>query len=188
MPRSEGEATRFFLPDMQMDDSKSYGCVFCLTGKEEMVAHNIELVCPDVRATPIWQVKRKTNKGNTTLERKILFPGYVFIEASPLSNFASLMPRLCVLYLLSRPETGWRLTGNDEKFARWIMSQDGVIQFSKAYEEGERIKILSGPLKDLEGYITRVDKRNQNGQVTLTFDNRTIKAWLGFDLVARLDK
>lgn len=187
MSASEGEAIRSF-PELPVDDSMSYGCVFCITGREEMVARNIELVCQGVRATPVWQVKRRTSKGHTTLERKILFPGYVFVQADPDSNFTAYMPRLRVLYMLTNPDTGWRLAGRDEQFVRWVMTQNGVIEFSKAYKEGERIKIISGPLKDLEGFITRVDKRNQNGQVTLTFNGRTIKAWLGFDLVTRSDK
>jgi transcription antitermination factor NusG len=51
--------------------------------------------------------------------------------------------------------------------------------------EGERVRIASGPLKDLEGYIVRIDKRNRSGQVMLMFNNRTVKVWLGYEMIEK---
>jgi transcription antitermination factor NusG len=73
----------------------------------------------------------------------------------------------------------------DERFARWVFSLNGLISLSKAYREGDRVKVISGPLKDLEGNILRVDKRNQSGQVAIMFNNRMVKTWLGFELVEK---
>ena len=39
------------------------------------------------------------------------------------------------------------------------------------------------PLKDLEGHITRIDRRNKSGQVSITFGGKTIKIWLGFNYI-----
>ena len=35
----------------------AYGCVFCITGKENIVAECIEKTCPGVRATAARQMK-----------------------------------------------------------------------------------------------------------------------------------
>ena len=76
-----------------------------------------------------------------------------------------------------------RLQGGDRQFARWLFQYDGLLDFSKACREGSRIRIISGPLKDMEGKILRVDKRGRSGQVTLEFNGRTIPIWLGFELI-----
>ncbi len=160
-----------------------YGCAFCATGKEEAVARSIEVVCPGIRATPVRQIKRKTVGGHTSLVAQIAFPGYVFLEVEPAGESIFRLPRENLKTLLMTPNSGWRLSGDDERYARWIFSQGGLISMSKACMEGGRIRIVSGPLKDLEGHILRIDKRNRNGQIMLTFNNRTLKAWLGFEMI-----
>lgn len=37
---------------MPMENGRAYGCVFCVTGKEQQVAEQIHHVCPDVRQLP----------------------------------------------------------------------------------------------------------------------------------------
>lgn len=41
------------------------------------------------------------------------------------------------------------------------------LRHIQAYKEKDRIRIVSGPLKDMEGKIKRVDKRGCSGQVIL---------------------
>lgn len=109
----------------------------------------------------------------------------LFVEVEPGDEAVFRLPKDNLLKLLMLPDSDWRLHGDDECFARWIFSLGGLITISKACQEGDRVKILSGPLKDLEGCILRVDKRNRSGQILLTFNEKTIKAWLGFDLVEK---
>lgn len=87
--------------------------------------------------------------------------------------------------LLTTPNSSWKLSGNDERFAKWLFSMNGLITLSKAFMEGERVRIASGPLKDLEGCITRIDKRNRSGQVMIMFNNRTVKVWLGYEMIEK---
>ena len=175
------------LPYVSEADSsaKSYGCIYCMTGKEDTAAKNIENSCPGIRATPVRQVKRRTVCGDTSLAVQIAFPGYVFVEVDPAQEFFFHLPKGNWMTLLSMPSSGWKLFGDDERFARWLFSMDGLITLSEAYLEGDRVKIVSGPLKDLEGCIQRIDKRNRNGQIRLTLRNRAIQVWLGFEFVEK---
>lgn len=43
----------------------------------------------------------------------------------------------------------------------------------------------AGPLKDMEGKITKVDRRGRSGQGTVKFDKRDIKLWLEFDSIEK---
>ena len=163
----------------------AYGCAFCATGREDAAARRIEDDCPGVRATAVRQVKRRTVGGLTSLVTQVVFPGYVFLEAEPGNEYIFRIRGGSAARLLTAQDHQWQLYGPDERFARWIFSLDGLISLSKAYREGDRVKVISGPLKDLEGSILRVDKRNQNGQVALMFQNRLVKTWLGFEFVER---
>ena len=69
----------------------------------------------------------------------------------------------------------------------WLFRYDGLLSLSQAYRDGDRIRIISGPMKDVEGGIRRVDKRGMSGQVLLSFNDREIPTWLSFELIDRID-
>lgn len=168
-------------------DEWVYGCLFCETGKETFVEQHIANIDSRLRATAVRQMKRITHLGETRLQARVVFPGYVFLEAqaSDLRPEALRVPG--VLSLLRAADGDWRLHGRDRDFAQWVFSCHGMIAMSKAYKEGDRVRIVSGPLKEFEGSILRLDKRNRNGQIAIQLGERTVKVWLGFELVDPVD-
>ena len=164
----------------------SYGCVFCLTGKERLVANGIELFSKQARARAVCQSMRHTQNGVTTVSDDVVIPGYVFFEAPGNAEVHDLIPLDDLISVLSYSNGDWRLFGEDENYAKFIFKYDGLLSLSKAHKIGEKIVIVEGPLKDLEGQITRIDKRNRSGQVTVQFAGRQQKIWLGFDIVKEL--
>ena len=46
----------------------AYGCLFCITGREERVAEQIRSVCPEVQTTTMRQLKYRTHNGEKCLE------------------------------------------------------------------------------------------------------------------------
>ena len=168
------------------EPGRAYGCIFCITGKEAAVADRIQKTCSDVRAIVARQHKIKSVQGKKHIEEIALFPGYVFFNASTDLEVASLFPKENTFAILKTELGDWRLYGADARFAQWLFSYDGLISFSKAYQEGDRIRIISGPLKDLEARITHIDKRNESGKVAIQFCNREISAWLGFEIVEKI--
>lgn len=163
-------------------ERKAYGCLFCTTGKEMTVARMMEAVCPEVRAIAARQEKHKSVHGQKLKVEAVILPSYVFFEAPEAMESIARLPSTDVIRLLSY-EGDWRLAGEDERFAQWLFRYNGLLSFSKAYREGERIRVISGPLKDMEGQIRRVDKRGRSGQVELCFNQKKVLIWLGFDLV-----
>ncbi|MDO4547091.1 MAG: hypothetical protein Q4D04_03240 [Clostridia bacterium] len=181
---SEGEA--YARPEtVEGGADEGVGCIFCLTGREASVAEAVGRVCEGARGCVARRVRRKTERGVTTLIEDVLFPGYVFFSAP--SNFSpQSLPREDVIRVLATQEGDWRQRGDDERIIRWFLSRDGLLGFSSAYREGQKVRIAEGPLKDLESRILRLDRRNQNGQVMLTVGGRSFKVWLGFDMIDRM--
>ena len=168
--RSEGEAMREdelagHIPETEDEQpqERSFGCLFCITGKEQSIVDQIQTSCPDVRATAMRQLKYRTCKKVKTQEEAILLPSYVFFEAPSTMEPSVEFPRQNIIRILS--------------------TDDGMWRFSQAYKENDRIRIISGPLKDMEGKIKQVDKRGKSGQVVLSFYGKEISVWLGFELI-----
>ncbi len=165
------------------EDQMAYGCLFCMTGREEQVAARIRDGYPAYRAVSLRKMRYRTSHGQRTSEVVQLLPSYVFRQAPAEANPFRELPKNDVIRILTTGDGEWRLRDGDRRFAQWVFRYDGLLDFSKAYREGERIRIISGPLKDMEGKILRVDKRGRSGQVTLEFNGRTIPIWLGFELI-----
>ena len=179
------EHTEICSPACNNEQSQdlAYGCLFCKTGKEQSVVEQILTACPNVRATAMRQLKYRTCKKVKWREEAILLPSYVFFKAPSSMEPSIEFPMQNVIRVLSMDSGIWQLQGEDERFVRWIFQYDGLLGFSKAYKEGDRIRIISGPLKDMEGKIRRVDKRGMSGQVILSFYGKDVPVWLGFELV-----
>lgn len=171
-------------PDQNIE--RSFGCVFCLTGKEVLVAQAIEVFCREARARAVCQEKRFSSGGQITVRDEVMIKGYVFFVVPRDIEISKVVPPDDLIKPLTYSGGDWRLSGEDEEYAKWIFKYDGTLCFSKAYQIGDRIEIIDGPLKDLEGQITKIDKRNQNGQVTFQFAGREQKLWLGFEVIKKL--
>lgn len=170
---------------MDRPDALHYGCLFCITGREFRVAEEMGRLFPQLSATALVQEKHKSVGGQKTTERVIMLPGYVFFASADRSLGTQELFRVPgIIRVLRGQERDWPLVGSDRTFAKMVMDLGGVIAMSQAYKEGDRVCVLSGPLKDLEGNITRIDRRSRNGQIELKFDNRTWKVWLAFEYIS----
>lgn len=125
---------------------------------------------------------RKQGKSEHTLAP--IFPGYVFLEAQDL-----------------QPETYWKLKlvpgffrilrdnqnitplgDGDRRLLLHFLSFGEIIHKSRVFfDENNRIRVLSGPLKGLEGRIVKVDRRKQRAKVRLNMYEENFTVDFGFE-------
>ena len=172
--------------DQIPDDLLDYqcACVFCKSGCEQSVSQAIMRLYPGLHAMPVSQLKHQSVKGVKLLKKQIFLPGYVFIYVP--FGFREIDLYACgslpdVFRLLTDGEGRWALQGGDEAFARWAFKSKGLVGLSQAYMAGDKVQFLSGPLKEREGNIVKVDKRGRNGLISVEFDGRTWRFWLAFE-------
>jgi len=120
-----------------------------------------------------------------------VFPGYVFVEADAIDD--SIFYEFCKipyfhrflrdnLNILPLPEPEQRVLFQITKFGRVIGKSTAT------YNENDRIVILEGPLKGLEGLIIKVDKRKNRVKVRLNMYEDSFLVDFAFDLIAGNDK
>lgn len=163
-------------------EDEEYGCLFCKTGTEEKLIKEVpvELGCRLLVAKK--KTRRREGKQFFIVEER-LFPGYVFFKAPKDFSTALLSKHSQVLRVLKNQDDNWYLFDTDRQFAELLFESNGIIGLSKAYFEGQRIRIVDGPMKNYEGKITKVNKRFQCGQIEIQLDNRAFKIWLSFEKV-----
>jgi transcription antitermination factor NusG len=80
------------------------------------------------------------------------------------------------------------LRGNDLRFALMLKRRNGRLAVSKAVQEGTKIKIIDGPLKELEGRIIKVNKRRNCAEIEIDTSGIINRIWLGFEMIKGEDK
>ena len=185
-------------------DITSRGCFFCRSGKEAEIAQRFRSAFPDAKAIFPTCTRYRRSNGKAVEELVPLLPGYVFFEIKPMREDMLLpLNETCVqrtkdvenalltfsrtvhmLNLLRYTNQDWRLHGSDDAFAKLLFDTEGNIDISQAYfDEGNRIRILGGFLKDYEGCITRVNRRTRTVEVSVNFHEKNVRMWLGYELV-----
>jgi transcriptional antiterminator NusG len=149
------------------------------------------------RSERLFFPKRKLTirrQGKILDEVKPLFPGYVFLEAELMSTETRIDP---VLFdLMRRTRYFYRflntnsditpLAGRDLAFIEHFLSFGKVAEASKVYfDENDRICVVAGPLKGLEGYIIKVDKRKKRAKVRLEMVGQDFLLDLAFESLER---
>ena len=156
---------------------------------EKMVSKGILESC----FVPVRRLRKKYHGAWHEVTEK-LFPGYVFmISKQPQLLYEELKRIPALTRLLGR--CGEYVTPLPEKDVRMMEKlQNGMVDGGAlevgisriAVEEGSQIRILSGPLKDLEGQIRKVNLHKRIAEVEMEFMGSRSVVYLGVEMVERI--
>ena len=74
---------------------------------------------------------------------------------------------------------------NDLDFVKWLKGFNGKIKTSKAVEIGKKIKIIEGPLTDLEGKIVKINKKQKCVGIKIEGEGINNIVWLSYELIKK---
>jgi len=171
-----------------------YYAVQVWTGKEDEFAERIA-ADPSMHSKTIVpkravQIRRA---GKIRREERPLFPGYVFVatELSELDNDQRWALRTARFFVRALPVTTdpRPVKEKDRRLLAHFMSFGKVADISKVcFDADERIIVVEGPLKGLEGMIVRVDMRKRRAKVRLDMCENSFLVDMGFEILDRSAK
>jgi transcriptional antiterminator NusG len=169
-----------------MDSDMKWYALFVETGQEERLKQLINTVYPD-EDIKILIPKRKLKErrqGKTHEVVKKLFPGYVLIKTVMAINMYYRLSKLPMVYSILKDECEPVPIRDEEMAVILALTSEGdTIGFSEVYREGDRITVVSGPLKGLEGIIEKFDARKKRIKVRIQFMGKERRIDLGAHLV-----
>ncbi len=128
-------------------------------------------------------------QGKNTTELQPLFAGYVFLEledAVSLELFQLLRHQQYFFRFLKSNQEIVPLRDNDLAILQHFISLGVTALPSKVFfDENDKISVISGPLKGLEGNIIKVDKRKHRAKVQVEFAESQITFDLSFDMMQK---
>ncbi len=161
--------------------NKAYGCINVKVGSEMNASKMIRSIFPEVEVHAVMKIKHRRSNGVRFYSYEVMVPGYILFYAPmdmQVSKFLALTP---VNSILKYDDLDWHLRGDDLLFTEWVFQNKGIIGISVALMENDEIKIIDGPLKQMEGKIVRINKRSRSAQVMLGFKQHEYYVWLPFE-------
>lgn len=160
-----------------------------LGGEEEQTADMIRRRVSSCHLEECFVPKRERVKkfcGQWNKVDEILFPAYIFvITDKPAELYRELrqVPRLTKV--LGREEAYFvPLSQDEERLVRSLGDQEHRTGLSKvAVEEGKKIRVLEGPLKDYAGDVVKVNLHKREAAVKVEFMGREMELKMGIEMV-----
>ncbi len=158
-------------------------CLFSTSGGEVRLSNELNHLNRNCLAVPFLRMKRAGASKNSILVQEALFKGYVFIFVPKGFQLNRLQRGEMLFRALDRKENGGALVGDDRRYAEWILSLGGILAVSDAVQINDRVRIVSGPLLDLEGCITGFSRKNKNYRVEFEMMGHKVNTWLPFEFI-----
>lgn len=174
----------------------------CASGKEEVVRKKIGEMFSQYRTFFPRRELEIRKQGKTALQVTPLFKGYFFIssktqilcrEATDLVKKVNDISASGLLYKVVGMLAKENASGSDpvtpvksdEMDSLFELTQGGeVVSFSSYKKAGESVKIISGPLKGLEGTLVKVNARKRRIKVAITLMGERQLVDLGASMLA----
>jgi transcription termination/antitermination protein NusG len=158
----------------------------CLSGKEDRTRGLVSKILPGI---PTLLPRRKLlirREGRTVMKEQCLFPGYFFIHTEdPLGLYQKLNGIEGFIRILWDNNSPTPLPLEEGELIQNLISGEGQeeIDISKGFIKDGQVTVTEGPLKEFAGRIKEIDRRKSRALVELNFFNRTMRVWLGLEII-----
>ena len=150
----------------------------------ETASYEVRQYCDEIFAPRCERKKRYLGEWHT--ETGLLFPGYLFVISScPEELYQALkrIPRLTKL--LGTGEKWTPMSAEDIRIVELLSGRDHLMRLSEGYIQGDQVIVSGGPLKGLEGKISRIDRHKRLAWLTVELFGRTVELQAGLEILRK---
>jgi transcriptional antiterminator NusG len=117
-----------------------------------------------------------------------IFPGYLFLQAESIAQplYGALKRISGFLRYLKDNQHIEPLNARDREILLHFLSYGEIVQRSRVYfDQDNRIRVISGPLKGMEGLVVKVDRRKGRARIRLELYEDSFLIDFGFDALEK---
>lgn len=160
------------------------------TGNEEETAVRCQAAIDGQILTrcfiPYYEEMRRY-QGRWHKEKKVLFPGYVFLVSKDIENLYLALKQVTGLTkLLKTGEVIIALSEEEVAFLQRFGNEEQVVELSVGVIDNDRVTVLEGPLKGLEGCIRRINRHRRKAWVEIMMFGRMVEVEVGLEIVEKI--
>lgn len=176
-PKSEGKIYVWYVVQVK-------------TGTEERIKKQCERVIDEeilVNCFLPYYEEQKKYQGAWHVRRKILFPGYVFLVSDHLEElFGKLKNVIGLTKLIGTGREIVPLTDEEVVLLQRLGKDDQVVEMSTGIIINGKVRVISGPLEDMEGYIKRIDRHKRKAVLEIEMFGRSVEMQAGLEIIEKI--
>lgn len=128
----------------------------------------------------------KRYRGEWHKEKKVLFPGYVFMVSEDVEQLFQKLKQVAGLTkLLGTGDEIVPLAEEEIRLLKDFGNEEQVVKLSKGIIAGAQVIIKEGPLKGYEGCIRKIDRHKRLAYLELEMMGRKVEAQVGVEIVEK---
>ncbi|HZK26164.1 MAG TPA: antiterminator LoaP [Thermoclostridium sp.] len=168
-----------------MNKDSAWYAVFVKTGEEDKVKERLDYRFGGSLVVVVPKKVIKERRSGKWYQRvRNLFPSYLFIYGIiDEHNYKQLWDVPGLFKLLCTDREPVPIPRQEIEVFASLFDDEGTIQESDIFMEGDEITIISGPLTSLQGKVLRVDKRKGRARVLLDFLGEARVIDLGVNII-----
>lgn len=177
----------FINPETNQQQMEYY-VIQVLTGKEELFLKLAEKHFFRENINFFWLRKELIVKKHGIRKKSVssIFPGYIFAETEVINydNYKKIKSLPGFIRFLENNLDIRPLPVEDKKLVFKLHSGGEIAGISRVFfTADDKIKVSDGPMKGLEGYIIKVDKRKKRAKIKLKLYEDSFMIDFGFELL-----
>ncbi|MDD6489431.1 MAG: antiterminator LoaP [Clostridia bacterium] len=159
------------------------------TGCEEKIMLQCQVTIPDtvLQKCFIPQCEEKKHiQGKWQIQKKILFPGYVFIVTDEPEKLQMYLKNINGLTKLLGDDEGIvPLTDSEIEFLKTFGGEEQIVRMSEGIIENSKVIIQSGVLKGWEAYIKKIDRHKRKAYLELEMFGKLRSIEVGLEIFTK---
>lgn len=133
-----------------------------------------------------YQEQLKRYMGQWHKEMMPLFPGYVFADSQDVDLLFEELKRVTGLTkLLGTGSAIVPLTSEEIAILKRLGKEEQIVTISKGLIADNQVKILEGPLKELEGAICKIDRHRRKAWLELVMFGKIQRVEVGLEILEK---
>ncbi len=159
------------------------------TGKEHKVRGMLDVMLPadafERIVIPEKKIQKKI-KGQWQEIQRVLFPGYLFVVAEDITDFAKALKAVPEFtQMLKADDAIAAIYPEEEAALKRLVDADEIVEMSQGIIEHDEVKILSGPLKGMEGIVKRINRHKRTAVIELGLFDRVLQVEVGLEITEK---
>ena len=160
------------------------------TGTEEKIKHQcfkaVDEKILEQCFVPYYEEKKRY-QGAWHTEKKLLFPGYVFMVSERLIDLHTSLRKITgMTKLLGTGEEIVPLTEDEIELLKKMGAGERPLELSQGIIKNGIVTITEGPLEGMEGCIRRIDRHKRKVWLEINMFGRTIEMEAGLEIVKKI--
>lgn len=130
--------------------------------------------------------EKKHIRGKWMIQRKVLFPGYVFAVTEDVGKlYEELHSVIGLTKLIGTGKEIVSITEEEKRFLLEFGGEEQLVEMSEGIIVGDRTIILKGPLKGKEGMIRKIDRHKRKAWLEVEMFGRRQEVQVGLEIIEK---